>query len=280
MGAATRSDLRRWFEQGLREGASHMVVVCDTFDHGDFPVYVKKGQDPHTVRDEHAKKPMQRIMEVYNLSMDMEQQLKPGTRVFNFDDGAAPATASTHALPDLAGITNVKGEKVKSKAKAKAKVMPRRTYTSFDKRPESMKLLANIKKNLRELKEMLAKTENEWGAEDRIYRFYHQSFKVFHIQDLTQGILTALRGLNPAGDKAVLDDYFEGIMKAGLGRAFRDSDNRNWAERTRPLLEAYFHAHYFLEMVVKYGSEFRTLKAPPNLLPSGWASVLTLYGIR
>ncbi len=32
-----------------------------------------------------------------------------------------------------------------------------------------------------------------------------------------------------------------------------------------------------LEMVVKYG---QTLEAPPETLPSGWAAVLYLYGLR
>jgi hypothetical protein len=48
-------------------------------------------------------------------------------------------------------------------------------------------------------------------------------------------------------------------------------------ETTRPILEAYQHAKYFLEMAVKYGSQ---LERPPNLLPSGWAAVLHLYGLR
>ena len=46
---------------------------------------------------------------------------------------------------------------------------------------------------------------------------------------------------------------------------------------TRPILEAFFHARYFLEMVCKYG---RKLKAPPQVLPSGWAAVLYLYQLR
>jgi hypothetical protein len=43
------------------------------------------------------------------------------------------------------------------------------------------------------------------------------------------------------------------------------------------MLEAFFHAHYFLDMILKYG---RVLASPPRVLPSGWAAVLTLYGLR
>jgi hypothetical protein len=42
------------------------------------------------------------------------------------------------------------------------------------------------------------------------------------------------------------------------------------------MIEAFFHALYFLEMMVKYG---RILASPPRVLPSGWAAVLTLYGL-
>jgi hypothetical protein len=43
------------------------------------------------------------------------------------------------------------------------------------------------------------------------------------------------------------------------------------------MLEAFFHARYFLEMAVKYGRE---LELPPTLLPSGWAALLYLYNLR
>lgn len=52
---------------------------------------------------------------------------------------------------------------------------------------------------------------------------------------------------------------------------------RTWVVSTRPLVEAFFHARFMLEMVVQYG---RTLDAPPQMLPSGWAAVLYLYGLR
>jgi hypothetical protein len=53
--------------------------------------------------------------------------------------------------------------------------------------------------------------------------------------------------------------------------------NQRWTEATRPILEAFFHARYFLEMVCKYGKE---LEEPAESLPSGWAAVFELYGLR
>jgi hypothetical protein len=54
-------------------------------------------------------------------------------------------------------------------------------------------------------------------------------------------------------------------------------DNSRWLQSTRPILEAYFHSHYFLRMICKYG---KTINEPPDRLPSGWAAVLYLYNMR
>jgi hypothetical protein len=45
---------------------------------------------------------------------------------------------------------------------------------------------------------------------------------------------------------------------------------------TRPILEAFFHARFFLEMAVRYAH----IEAPPQLLPSGYAALLYLFGLR
>jgi hypothetical protein len=73
--AASRNDIKRWFERGVEQKASHMIVACDTFDHEDYPVYVKKGDDPNKEVKKVEASPMQRVMEVYRLSDDMEKQL-------------------------------------------------------------------------------------------------------------------------------------------------------------------------------------------------------------
>ena len=67
------------------------------------------------------------------------------------------------------------------------------------------------------------------------------------------------------------------IVAEGTGKDFKLDDNGRWLEATRPIVEAFFHAKYLLEMAVKYGKK---LAAPPNRLPSGWASVLYLYDLR
>jgi hypothetical protein len=81
--SATRKDIDRWFEAGLLSNATHMIVVCDTYDYDNYPVYVQKGEDVVEKANEYRKKSMQLIEEVYNLSMNKEGQLNEG-RAFHY----------------------------------------------------------------------------------------------------------------------------------------------------------------------------------------------------
>lgn len=145
----------------------------------------------------------------------------------------------------------------------------------IDDRPESRALLANIKRDGTVLASLLEEASSHWGYEDLVYRFYHQSWKVYGIQGLTGRLVEALRALAPEG--CALDPRFEGIIAEGTGVKFDPEHNRRWEEVTRPLLEAFFHARFMIEMAVKYGRE---LEEPPTMLPSGWAALLYLYGLR
>lgn len=71
----TRNDILEWFDYGLENKATYMIVVCDSFDHEDYPVYVYKNQEIHDIHQEYNGKNMQRVMEVYDLSQDKNQQL-------------------------------------------------------------------------------------------------------------------------------------------------------------------------------------------------------------
>lgn len=137
-------------------------------------------------------------------------------------------------------------------------------------------LLANIKEKLPELERLLQEMDSHWEYEDPIYRFYHHSFKVYWLQDKTRKIVDALKDVAPKGK--LFCSEFEEIIRAGaIGKHFEPEHNMNWTMHTRPFVEAFFHAKFFLEMVVKYGRE---LEEPPQRLPSGWAAVLCLYELR
>lgn len=136
-------------------------------------------------------------------------------------------------------------------------------------------LLNAVKANLPKLTELLEKCDSSWGGEDYVYRFWHYSFKVYYLQDYTTAIVRELESLCPVDGK--MNPWFVEIVEQGTGKTFDISHNKGWLKHTRPLVEAYFHAHYMLTMVVKYGNE---LDKAPGVLPSGWAAVLELYQIR
>lgn len=85
MTAATRSEIRNWLNEGRdNKDITHMIVVCDTFDYNDYPVYVKKEED---VREKYSKydgQNMQRVMEVYSFGLNLENQLNE-RRAKHFD---------------------------------------------------------------------------------------------------------------------------------------------------------------------------------------------------
>lgn len=74
--AASRADIENWFDRGVKAKNTYLIVVCDTFDHDDYPVYVGKGEDFYEVYDRYSGgQNMQRVMEVYDLSCDKTSQM-------------------------------------------------------------------------------------------------------------------------------------------------------------------------------------------------------------
>lgn len=71
----TKEDIKEWIKRGKDDGATHMIVVVDTFDWEDYPVYVKADEDCRKKYDSYNGKEMQRVMEVYDLRIDIPTQL-------------------------------------------------------------------------------------------------------------------------------------------------------------------------------------------------------------
>lgn len=134
-------------------------------------------------------------------------------------------------------------------------------------------LLLSLRRDRRELESLFEACSDHWGYEDSVYRFYHQSFKVFGLQDKTRSIVEKLQGLAP---DLPLNPWFVQIVETGTGKTFKLEDNARWLEVTRPIVEAFFHARFFLEMAVRYAH----LQAPPQPLPSGYAALLHLFQLR
>lgn len=71
--ATTINEISEWFDEGVKQKATHMVIVCDSFSYEDYPVFCMSEEDAR----KKIKNPgeMQRIMEVYKLSSDKSTQL-------------------------------------------------------------------------------------------------------------------------------------------------------------------------------------------------------------
>jgi hypothetical protein len=134
-------------------------------------------------------------------------------------------------------------------------------------------LLSAIKNRRDNLVQLFDKVSGHWSYEDPVYRFYHQSFKVFALQETIRKIVAELQELLPGRG---LNPWFREIVEAGTGHQFDVSCNADWLRHTRPILEAFFHARFMLEMAVRYAD----LEEPPQMLPSGWAALLYLYELR
>jgi hypothetical protein len=71
----TKSDIKGWLEEAKQKGARYMLVVCDTFDYGDYPVSIMPNQKIDDIAPTYHYRNMQKVMECYDLNMDWERQL-------------------------------------------------------------------------------------------------------------------------------------------------------------------------------------------------------------
>jgi hypothetical protein len=143
-----------------------------------------------------------------------------------------------------------------------------------DQREEVQCLFGNLKMAEPKLSDALRICNSECRYADGVYRFYHQSFKVFDLQRSTIEMVQLLRDLAP--DRP-LHPWFEQIIAEGTTKEMSPEANARWLETTRPILEAFFHAKFMLEMAVQSA---HALSAPPLALPSNWAALLYLYRLR
>lgn len=79
----TREDIREWFRRGVDCGATHLIVMRDTFSYEDYPIYIMPGQDPRYDVSIRNGSNMQNVVEVYNMSKPIEPQLDE-RRSFNY----------------------------------------------------------------------------------------------------------------------------------------------------------------------------------------------------
>jgi hypothetical protein len=73
--STTREDIIRWFEEGVKQKATHLLVVCDQFSYEDFPDYIYWDQLPQERVTFWNNQEMFGVMEAYALHLDMNEQI-------------------------------------------------------------------------------------------------------------------------------------------------------------------------------------------------------------
>jgi hypothetical protein len=121
--------------------------------------------------------------------------------------------------------------------------------------------------------------------EDRMYRFYHASLKVFWMQDEIEDTMKLFKKLSPSRPYS-FDKWFLQIIEDAKSQGlFKREYNKDFPSHARPVVEAYLHCKYFLEML----AESTKLKEDPMVsckegrifgIPSGYAAILELYNLR
>ena len=86
--------------------------------------------------------------------------------------------------------------------------------STIDARPEVTALFANLKASKKNLNSLLMKCSAEWTYFDPVYRFYHQSFKVFGPQRATLELVAALQALAPDANLIEPADQFRVSSRA------------------------------------------------------------------
>jgi hypothetical protein len=71
----TREIISEWFDKGVQQGATHMLVISDSFSYEYYPSYVKKGQDPRMRAQEYTEESMLSVVEIYDLTLPKDPQL-------------------------------------------------------------------------------------------------------------------------------------------------------------------------------------------------------------
>lgn len=72
--AATREEIEAWLSTGLEKNSTHVIIVVDTWDYEDYPVYVAPQENVHEKVAGYKNSP-DRVVEVYNLCLSLDKQL-------------------------------------------------------------------------------------------------------------------------------------------------------------------------------------------------------------
>ena len=95
-------------------------------------------------------------------------------------------------------------------------------------------LLQQTKSKLQRIEMLLTRFKRE--EPDLVYRFYHQSYKVFIATSLVKQATELFQVLLPDGTS--MNTWFLEIAENALSKEFGSETNALWLQETRPALEA------------------------------------------
>ena len=175
--------------------------------------------------------------------------------------------------PPTTSADERKAEGISPKEEKKFQEFLSRRLEPEDRNRLELLLLQRLKERKFQLEEILKVMSGHWTYEDHFYRYYHGSYKVYATQRTTEQAVKILRQLVPERE---LNSCFQQIIQEGIGKDFDMEHNKEWNRHTRPMLEAFAHAKFMVEMAVRYAD----LPQLPQPMPSGWAALLYLFDLR
>ena len=144
----------------------------------------------------------------------------------------------------------------------------------IDRRALEAALLTRLSAHREALSSLLTSCSDHWGFEDPVYRFYHDSFKVYALQGQTSRIVSELRQLLP---ERPLNPWFLEIVQRGVGNVFDVSDDSRWTEVTRRRLRSSSAPKYRAD--VRRATSSRGLACRPPVLARWNYQFLPLIGV-
>lgn len=80
--STSNEQLENWFNDGIENNQRWMLIICDTYEWSDYPVYFSADQKDECLKrisQAQAGDNMQRLMECYDFDISKSKQLGGGT---------------------------------------------------------------------------------------------------------------------------------------------------------------------------------------------------------
>ncbi len=84
--SASMQNIKSWFDEALKNKCTHLIIVTDTYDYSNHPVYVNEVEDVRKIADQITnERNMEKVEEVYLMSMGWKSQSRSQRKVRNFE---------------------------------------------------------------------------------------------------------------------------------------------------------------------------------------------------